>query len=221
MDRINLEAFGLGCPLLANEFIRGQALQRLESAAKVVGVDKVGEVLPQLRMIVIVEALNGSFFDGPIHSLNLSVSPRMLNFGEAMFNVMLIAGATKNVIASVPIAGTVRKLDAVIGQYRMEGVWHCLDQIAQELGRNHLAGLGMELGKSELGGSVNGHKQIQLAFGCLHLGNVDVKVADWVALELLLGRLVALNLWQSRDAMTLQTSMQRRARQMRDSRLQP
>ena len=102
----------------------------------------------------------------------------------------------------------------------MEGVWHCHDQIVQELGRNHFAGLGMELGKSELGGSVNGHKQIELAFGCLHLDNVNVKVADWVALELLLGRLVALNLWQSRDAMTPQTSMQRRARQMRDSRLQ-
>lgn len=118
----------------------------------------------------------------------------MFDLGEAMFNAMLSADTAKNVIASIPIAGTVRKLDAVIGHYRMEGVWHCLDQIVQELGRNHLAALGMEFGKSELGGSVNGHKQKELAFGCLHLGNVDVKVADWVALELLLGRLVALNL---------------------------
>lgn len=142
-----------------------------------------------------MEAFDGSFFDGPIHSLNLSVSPGMLNLGEAMSNAMFSADTAKNVIASVPITSTVRELDTVIGQYRMEGVWHRLDQIAQELCSNHLAGLGMEFGKSELGCSVNGDKQIELAFGCLHLGNVDVEVADGVALELLLGRLVATHLW--------------------------
>lgn len=93
-----------------------------------------------------MEAFDGSFFDGPIHSLNLAISPGMLNLGEAMSNAMFSADAAKNVIASVPIAGTVRKLDTVIGQYRMEGVWHYLDQIAQELCSNHLAGLGMEFG---------------------------------------------------------------------------
>ena len=41
MDWINPEAFGLGCPLLANEFIRGQALERLESSAEVVGIDEM------------------------------------------------------------------------------------------------------------------------------------------------------------------------------------
>lgn len=102
----------------------------------------------------------------------------------------------------------------------MDGVWHCADQMLQELCSNHLAGLGMEFDKSELGSSVNGHKQIELALGCLHLGNVDVEVTDWIALELLLDRLVAFNLWQPRDAMTRQTSMQRRARQMRGARLQ-
>ena len=45
MDRIDPEAFGLGCPLLANEFIRGQAFERLEPAAKVVGIDEVDKML--------------------------------------------------------------------------------------------------------------------------------------------------------------------------------
>lgn len=207
MDRINPEAFGLRCPLLANKFIRSQAFERLEPATEVVGTDEVSKMLAKLFVIVVMEAFDGSFFDGPVHSLNLPISPRMFDLGKAMFNAMLNADTAKNVIASVPVASTVRELDAVIGQYRMQGVWHCLAQIAQELGSNHLAGLGMEFGKSELGSSVNGHKQIELALGCLHLGNVDVEVADWVALELLLGRLVALNIWQPRDAMTLQTSM--------------
>ena len=208
MDRINPEAFGLGCPLLANEFIRGQAFERLEPATEVVGIDEVSKMLAKLFVILVMETFDGSFFDGPVHSLNLPVSPRMFDLGEAMFNAMLSADTAKNVIASISIASTVRELDTVIGQYRMQGIWHCLDQIAQELGSNHLAGLGMEFGKRELGGSVNRHKQIELALGCLHLGNVDVEVADRVALELLLDRLVAPNLWQPRDAMTLQTSMQ-------------
>ena len=45
MDWINPEAYGLGCPLLANEFIRGQALERLESSAEVVGIDEVRQML--------------------------------------------------------------------------------------------------------------------------------------------------------------------------------
>ena len=191
MDRINPEAFGLGCPLLANEFIWGQAFVRLEPATEVVGIDEVSKMLAKLFVILVMETFDGSFFDGPVHSLNLPISPRMFDLGEAMFNAMLSADTAKNVIASISIASTVRELDTVIGQYRMQGIWHCLDQIAQELGSNHLAGLGMEFGKRELGGSVNGHKQIELALGCLHLGNVDVKVADGVALEPLLGRLVA------------------------------
>jgi hypothetical protein len=33
--------------------------------------------------------------------------------------------------------------------------------------------------------AINGNEQVELAFGRLHLGNVDVEVADRVALELL------------------------------------
>ena len=114
MDRIYPEACRLGCPLFANEFIRGQALKRLEPSPEVVRVDEVGQELPELLVIVVMEALDGSFFDGPIHSLNLSVCPRMLNLGEAMFNAMLNADASKNVITSVPVASTVRELAAVV-----------------------------------------------------------------------------------------------------------
>jgi len=80
-----------------------------------------------------METLDGGFFDAPVHSLNLSVSPGMLDLGEVMFNAMLSADMFKNMITSVTITGTVRELDAVIGEHRMKGVWHCLEQIAQEL----------------------------------------------------------------------------------------
>lgn len=53
-----------------------------------------------------------------------------------------------------------------------------------------------------------------------HLADFDVEMADRVALELLPCRLVALDVGQPADAMTLQAAMQGRARQMRDRRLQ-
>ena len=75
-------------------------------------------------------------------------------------------------------------------------------------------------GEGELGGPVDGHEEIELAFLGAHLGDVDVEVADRVALERLLGRLVAVDLRQPADAVALEAAMQGRAGQMRDRRLQ-
>ena len=57
-------------------------------------------------------------------------------------------------------------------------------------------------------------------FGGLDLGNVDVEVADRIALELLLSGLVAFDLGQAGDPVALQATMQRRSRQPRDCHLQ-
>ena len=66
----------------------------------------------------------------------------------------------------------------------------------------------MQLDEGELGGAVDGDEQVELAFFGPHLGDVDVEVADRVALELLLRRLVALDLRQPADAVALQAAMQ-------------
>ena len=50
--------------------------------------------------------------------------------------------------------------------------------------------------------------EVKLPFGGLHFGDVDVEVADRVALELLLGRLVAFDIRQAADAVALQAAMQ-------------
>ena len=47
-----------------------------------------------------------------------------------------------------------------------------------------------------------------------------MKIADRIGLELALGRSFAFDLRQARDPMALEAAMQRRARQMRDGRLQ-
>jgi len=51
---------------------------------------------------------------------------------------------------------------------------------------------------------------VQLALFGAHLGNVNVEIADRVALELVLRRLVAIDIRQAADAVTLQATMQRR-----------
>jgi len=61
---------------------------------------------------------------------------------------------------------------------------------------------------SELGGPVDAHKEGELAFGRLNLSNINVKVAERVGLELLLRRLVAIDLGQSADVVALQTAVQ-------------
>ena len=78
MYRIHPESSGLGCPLLADEFLEHQPLESLASEYKVVGNNKVGQMLPQLSVVVIVKALNGDFLEGPVHPLDLPIGPRML-----------------------------------------------------------------------------------------------------------------------------------------------
>jgi len=173
-------------------------------------------------VVIVVEALDGGILDGPVHALDLSVGPWMLNPGEPVLDAVLVADPVEDVVESVFVAGLIGELDAVVGQHRMDGVGSGCDEIAQELGCIHLAGFGIELSESEPGRAVNRYKEIQLAFGRLHLGNVDVEVADRVGLErssendsldrflilLNLRLLVTLDIGQAADAMALQAAMQ-------------
>jgi len=83
-------------------------------------------------------------------------------------------------------------------------VWHCRDQ-GHEEGRRRASD---ELHESEFARAINGDIEIKLTLGGLRLGNIDVEVADRIGLELLLVGLVALHLWQPRNAMTLQAAVQ-------------
>jgi hypothetical protein len=52
----------------------------------------------------------------------------------------------------------------------------------------------MQLGVGELAGSINGHKEIELALLGTHLGDIDMEVADGILLELLPGWLIPLDI---------------------------
>jgi hypothetical protein len=114
----------------------------------------------------------------------------------------------------------VRELDTVIGEYGVDGVGDGRDEVAQECGGDQLGGPRVQFDIGELGSPIDGHELIEFALGGLNFGNVDVEIADRVALELLPVGLVAVHVRQPADPMPLQTATQRRPRQMRDRRLQ-
>lgn len=92
----------------------------------------------------------------------------------------------------------------------MHLAWHGLEHVLKELGSRLSVSSCNELSDGELGCAVNANEQIQLALGGLHLGDVELEEADGVAFELLALRLVAFDIRQARDTVTLQTAVQRR-----------
>lgn len=80
--------------------------------------------------------------------------------------------------------------------------------MAQEIGGDRCRCLLVQLDESELRGPIYGHEHMQLALLGSDLGDVDMEVADWIGLELLPCRLVALDIRQPAYPVTLQAAMQ-------------
>jgi hypothetical protein len=94
------------------------------------------------------------------------------------------------------------------GQDRMDLVGNGGDQRDQEGGGRQPVGALHQLDESELARAVDSHEEIEFAFGGLHFGDVDVKEADRIGLELLLRRLVAFDVRQAADPVSLKAAMQ-------------
>lgn len=156
-------------------------------------------------MVVVVEAFDGRILDGAVHSLDLTVGPRMAGFGQTMLDIEISAShlegmATKrhfvlahgfDVIRRPAIAGWVGEMSAVVGQHGMDFVRHSYSKRTKEVSGDAPGCFLNQLGEGEFGRPINGHEEIKLAFRRMHLRNVNVKVADRIALELLLRLLVA------------------------------
>ena len=163
-------------------------------------------------MIVVMEAFDGRVLDRAVHSLDLAVGPRVVGLCEAMFDPV---GLTDHVethgprINGVAVPRLLGELNAVVGENGVDLIGHCFEHVLQELPGRLPVCLVDELGHGKFARAVNADEQKQLALSSLHLGDVDVKEADGVALELLALRLVALHVRQPRNAMALQAPMQR------------
>ncbi len=234
LERVENESFKLRSPTFANVFKGREHLQGFEPASEVIGSDEVREMLLKLLMALVVEALDCGILDNPVHSLNLAVDPRVLWFGQPMVDIVSRTGEFKSVSTeeravcdglfdlanSQATAAWYHEVDTVIGENHMDFVGHGRNKMAKEFGGNLGGRFLMQLDKGEFRRSIDGDKEIELPFFGPHFGNVDVEEADRVSFELHLRRLAPLDIWQLADAVALQTTMQRRSRQMRDARLQ-
>ena len=94
---------------------------------EVVGIYEVCKMGFELPMAVVVIALDGSFLDGSVHSLDLTVRPWVLDFGEPVLDAILPAAHiehVRHVTRGWPIRLTGRKgeLDAIVRENRMDFV---------------------------------------------------------------------------------------------------
>jgi len=96
------------------------------------------QVAFKLLMTVIVVTLDRGLLDGTVHPFDLTVGPGMLGLGQSVLNRQFAASAGKDVLKGVLILLPIGELDAVVGQYRMNGVRQCLGKPTQELGRGDI-----------------------------------------------------------------------------------
>ena len=176
MDRIEFESVGLGCPSSADEFVWREGL---ETASEVVGSDEVCEMAPKLLVAVMVEAFDGSVLDGAVHPLDLTVGPRMVDLGEAVFDTVLAAAHGEHVAhvlsgRAVRVARRSAELDAVVGEHCVDCVRHRFDESDEEGRGGDAVGLLYELSEGELRCPVDTREKLELSFGGASLGDVDV-----------------------------------------------
>jgi hypothetical protein len=182
LARVEVESFRLGSPAFADELVWREALKRLEPASKIVGVYKAAQMSSQLVVAVILVALDGGLFDGPVHSLHLPIGPRMVRLGQPMLDTVLAADLIEAMNPkagrpAVAIARQIGELNAVVGEDRMEPIGHGCDQRFDEYNRCGTIGLLMQLNEGELRSSVDSNEQIELALLRPDFGNVDMKEA--------------------------------------------
>lgn len=120
---------------------------------------------------------------------------------------------------TIPVFGQVSELDAVVGQHGVDLIRDGRHHLIEEGLSRRTRGFFHQSGEGKLRGPVHRHEEIELAFLGADLSNIDVKLADRVALEGLPGGLVAGDLGQTADPVALQAAVQGRTREMRDRRL--
>ena len=113
----------------------------------------------------------------------MTVGPRVIGFGQAMLDPVLVTHARKDVRKGIAVTFAVGELDAVVGQDDVDPVGHDCDEVAQKLGCFAFAGTFDRLGIRERRGPIDSDTQLQLAFLGAHLGDVEVNVANGVDLE--------------------------------------
>ena len=208
-------------PEFAEVFIGREPFERLESSGEVVGFEEVSQVRFELVVGVVEVSLHRSVLDGSVHALDLPVGPGMVRLGQSVFDAMSETEPVEGMPTEasgrpLPVLRQVGEVDAVISEHGVDAIWNGLDESFEEGGGSSHVGLFNQIHNNKLRGPVDRNEQVELAFGGPHLGQIDVEEADRIGIELLPLGFVAFDVRQPADAMTLQTTMQRRTSELRD-----
>lgn len=201
MARFEYESLGLFRPEFADELVRHEAFERLQSACKMICGDEVGEMRSQLGVGFIEGAFDRGVLDCAVHALNLPIGPRMFGLGQPVVDIGAGAGMLERMRPErLPLhqhfldfdrgpglAAGIGEVFAIVGQHCVDFVGNDLDQREQEIGGNARRRLFMQLDESKFRRAVDRHEHVELVFGRANFGNVDMEIADWIGFEFPLG----------------------------------
>ncbi|MDT8854579.1 hypothetical protein RNZ50_05940 [Paracoccaceae bacterium Fryx2] len=97
---------------------------------------KVRELCPRLTVFFAVEPFHWRVLARPVQSLDLTVGPRVVGVGQAVIEGVGLADhdeAHRPGIAGVAVPGLPGELDAIVGQYGVDLLWHGFEHVLQEL----------------------------------------------------------------------------------------
>ncbi len=146
-----------------------------------------------------IETLHNRVLDRAVYPPDQAVGPRVVGFGQAVLDPDGVADHVEGHRAGmsrVAAMGLLGELGAVVGENGVDLMEHGLQQVPWELRGSFSISCRNELGESEAGCPVDTHEEKERALAGLHLCNVDVKIPDGLAFELLPPGLVTLGLGQ-------------------------
>jgi hypothetical protein len=183
-------------------------------------------------MGLVVEPTDGRVLDGPVHPFDLPVGPRVIELREAMLDAMLGAGEVERVgtegagsgehlpnFLDAPAAMRRREVKSIVREHRVDRVRHPLNQPPQKVRSNPRCGSFVQFGKGELADAIDSDEEIELALVRPDLREVDMNVPQRIGLEYL-PYARAFRVRETADAVALQKVMQRRPREVGNSRLE-
>lgn len=195
MDRVEIESIRFICPEFTDEFIWREPFERLQSAPVVVGIDEVIKVLFQLVIIAVMVPFDRCFLDRAVHAFNLAIGPWVFDFCQSMINAVLGTDTVKDMNARAFVVGQVGELDTVVRQDDVDPIGRHFEQVAQECRRHHFPDFLHQLDKGELRSAVDGNEQIEFSFFRADFSDINMKIANRVSFEFLLGRFITFRLW--------------------------
>jgi hypothetical protein len=136
-----------------------------------------------------VVGFDGRVLDRAVHAFGLTVGPRVIGLGQAVFDAVGNTYAVKDMRPqeaaawSVAVFKKVGEGHPVVGQHGVNLVGKHIDDVFQEGRTFHLSRAVMKLDVGELRDAVDRQEHDQFSLGVTEFAAIDVDVTDLVRLE--------------------------------------